>query len=311
MTLDVLIATFERPRTLARALDSLLSAPVPDGLTVHVTVVQNDDSAATAAVLEEFVSRHPGRVTHLREPRRGKSHAINRAICSTRGDLVGIIDDDEEIDTGWYAAVAQAFAAPHVDFVGGPCLPRWGAVPPVWLPLAWRGVIGFVDDGADVMVFGQDAPGILMGGNAVIRRTVLARVGDYSPLLGPHDARRLFTCEDEELYLRLLAAGAHGLYVPAMKIYHYVPPQRLTKRYYRRWSFWHGVSRSVLDRMRPLPVARIARVPRYLLGSGARALLHATGVSQRDASTRFAGQLAVLNVIGFLYGRIRYRREVE
>jgi cellulose synthase/poly-beta-1,6-N-acetylglucosamine synthase-like glycosyltransferase len=250
-------------------------------------------------------------VSLLVEPASGKSNALNTGIRLTDGDLVGVIDDDEEIESGWYEAVAEAFADRRVDFIGGPCLPRWGAVPPAWLPRSWMGVIGFVDDGDQVMVFGGTAPGILMGGNAVIRRQMLLRVGLYCPRLGPSGDHRLFLCEDEDLYVRLLQAGARGLYVPRLCIYHFVPSERLTKAYYRRWSFWHGVSRSVLDRMRPLPVARIGRVPRYLFGAAARAFVDGVRLMRRDRAARVSGELALLHLLGFVYGSYWYRRETE
>ena len=295
---------------LARALESLLEAPVPIGLTVRVTVIDNDHSDATRHVIERVLPRFHGRLAHVTELRRGKSHALNTGIRHTNGDLIGVIDDDEEIDKEWYAQIAHAFRDERVGFIGGPCLPRWGAAPPAWLPPTYGGVIGYVDDGDRVMVFGKDAPGILMGGNAVIRRRVLERAGPYAPELGPTGDRRLMSGEDEELFGRLLRADALGLYVPGLKIYHYVPPERLTKRYYRRWCFWHGVSSSVIERLRPSPVRRVGRIPRYLLGSAARSLVQmAANARAVDASRRFASELTMWRLAGFVYGAYWYRSE--
>jgi glucosyl-dolichyl phosphate glucuronosyltransferase len=304
LTLDVLIPTFERPDMLARTLASLVAAPMPEGLVARVMVIQNDTSDATNAVVERFASAHPQRIRFMRERRRGKSRAVNAALAVTDGELVGIIDDDEEIDGGWYTAVANAFRDEKVAFIGGPCTPRWGAVPPGWLPTRWQGVIGFVDDGDRVRVFGEDASGILMGGNAVIRRAVLDRAGWYSPLLGPQADQRLLSGEDEDLFRRLLRVGAYGLYVPALKIYHYVPPARLTKKYYRRWSFWNGVSRSIIDRARPLPVRRFGRVPRFLVGAALRGIVRSTPTD--DPGVRFSEELDLWHLLGFVYGSYLY-----
>jgi glycosyltransferase involved in cell wall biosynthesis len=304
MKLDVLIATCERPALLSRALDSLLSAPVPAGLAVHVTVIQNDTEHATRTVITRFEALFAGRLHHLYVPAPGKSHALNAAIHATSGDLVGFIDDDEEIDPGWYAQVLQAFRNEGVDFIGGPCLPRWAAAPPDWMPRSYRGVIGHVDDGDEVMVFGKDAPGILVGGNAVVRRRVVARAGDFLPALGPRRELRLLSGEDEDFYARLLEMGAHGLYIPRLKIHHYVPAARLTKKYYRRWCFWNGVSRSVIESQRPSRVVRVGKVPRYLYGSALRGLLRVLNPFHRplDPSARFGAELAIWHLLGFVYG---------
>jgi glucosyl-dolichyl phosphate glucuronosyltransferase len=313
MRLDVLIATCERPQLLLRTLDSLLSAPPPTGLEVHVTVVHNDTTTATRGVVEQFEGLFEGRLHYVHERRRGKSYALNTGIHATSGDLIGFIDDDEEVEPGWYAQILHAFRDERVDFIGGPCLPRWGAVPPGWMPSSYRGVIGYVDDGDRVMVFGKDAPGILMGGNAVVRRRVLSRSGEFLPALGPRPDRRMLSGEDEDFYARLLDVGAHGLYIPGLKIYHYVPPERLTKQYYRRWCFWNGVSRSVIDSYRPSRVIRVGKVPRYLYGSAMRGAMRVIQSfrGRLDPSSRFAAELAVWHFLGFLYGSYFHRSDVE
>src|SRR6266542_1775781 len=76
-----------------------------------------------------------------------------------------------------------------------------------------------------------------MGGNAVFTREVLQRVGPYSTSLG-RSGTRLLSCEDEDMYQRLRAAGARGLYLPQLIVYHFIPRERLTKSYHRSWCFW-------------------------------------------------------------------------
>ena len=48
--------------------------------------------------------------------------------------------------------------------------------------------------------------------------------------------------------MRARAAGARGFYVPEMIVHHLVPRERLTKQYFRRWLYWHGISRAMLYR---------------------------------------------------------------
>ena len=48
--------------------------------------------------------------------------------------------------------------------------------------------------------------------------------------------------------MRARVAGFRGVYVPAMQVHHHVPSARLTRRYFRRWWFWKGVSRAALER---------------------------------------------------------------
>jgi len=111
------------------------------------------------------------------------------------------------------------------------------------------------------------------------------------------------------MFNRLLAAGANGFYRPDLVILHYVPPDRLTKRYFRRWSFWHGVSLGVLDRRQPAPVPYLLGVPRYMFGVAVRSALDAARrVFRRgEPAQTFKNELAWWDLIGFAYGKHVYR----
>ena len=59
VTLDVLIPTRNRARQLARAIESLLAAPVPDGLAVTIVPIDNGSSDGTGALLEWLRALRP------------------------------------------------------------------------------------------------------------------------------------------------------------------------------------------------------------------------------------------------------------
>lgn len=310
MRLDVIIPTYNRCDLLPRTLESLRVAEVPPGLDVGVTVVDNNSRDRTRETVEDWKPKFDGRLTYVFESaRQGRSAAVNAGVKATNGDLIGIIDDDEEVDRGWFTCVHRAFADPKVDYIGGPCVPQWGAKPPSWLPANYNGVIGWVDGGDKIISF-DEYSGILMGGNAVLRRALVEKVGMYSPDLGRTD-KALLSCEDEDLYRRLQAAGARGFYRPDLIIHHYVPQERLTKKYFRRWCFWRGVSRGIIDRKHPAEVVYAAGVPRFLIGQAARGSLRKLRASLRangyDAAKSFSDELAMWDLAGFFYGKHLYR----
>jgi glucosyl-dolichyl phosphate glucuronosyltransferase len=293
---------------LERTLDSLMAAAVPQALSVRVTVVDNNSKDQTRQLVEQQAERFQGRLGYVFEGRQGRSWALNAGIAATTGDLVGMIDDDEEIDSQWYSRLYSAFSEGGIDFIGGPYVPRWGAEPPVWLPRNYLGVIGWIDGGDKVRRYDESYAGILMGGNAVLTRSILEKVGPYMTSLGRND-KHLLAGEDDDMYRRLIGAGARGFYLPDLIIYHYIPPERLTKRYFRRWCFWRGVSSAVIDRERRLPVAYFGGVPRYLYGQAARGLVGMTRLALKagNPAQRFANELAVWDLAGFFYGKHFYR----
>ena len=98
MKLDVVVPTFNRASGLKQTLDSLLAAGIPGGMQVLITVVDNNSRDDTRAVVEDYALRFPGRVSYIFEKNQGRSFALNAGIAATSNELVGMIDDDEEID---------------------------------------------------------------------------------------------------------------------------------------------------------------------------------------------------------------------
>lgn len=308
MRLDVIVPTLNRASFVERTVRSLLEAEVPPGLDVLITVVDNHCTDDTPAVVERLRAAHPDRIAYVRERRRGKSRALNSGIARTRGDLVGMVDDDEEVHRGWFAVIAEAFRDDSIEFIGGPYIARWPCEPPAWLPLDYLAVNGAVDSGSEPADYGADFPGILKGGNAVIRRRTLERVGPYIEWLGPAGDARLLSCEDEEMYHRLLKARARGRYFPSLIVYHHVFPERVTKAYYRRWCFWRGVSRGLMDRLHPSPVPYLAGVPRYLYGRAGRGVVNmAAGLVRSNGHDRlFSEELSLWDLAGYFHGKHLY-----
>ena len=306
MQLDVVIPTYNRGALLKQAIDSLLRARVPAELSVKIIAVDNNSNDNTKAVISELAETSNGRVSYVFEKQQGRSPALNAGIAAATGDLIGFIDDDEEIDEAWYETILSAFKNNQVDFIGGPYVPRFEGDVPEWLPKDHTAVVGIVDGGDKVVPFDESYPGMLMGGNAVFRRQVLERVGSYSTALG-RSGTRLLSCEDEDMYQRLRAAGARGLYLPQLIVYHFIPRERLTKRYHRSWCFWQSVSSAVLDRIRPKPVAYVWGVPRYFYGRALRGMLRLANLSNREPASRFSNELSLWELAGFFYGKHFYR----
>jgi hypothetical protein len=178
-------------------------------------------------------------------------------------------------------------------------------LPPKWL-MRHSGVIAF-NLGPERRSYGADTT--LPGGNAVMRRSTLKKLMPYSTDLGPHGDDYLAD-EDTDMYLRLMASGAKGLYLPDLVVYHYIHPERLTKHYYRHWCFRRGVSSGILDRKHRKKVPYFLGVPRYLIGQAARAslqILRSVTKVNRDPSEKFSSELSFWDLAGFFYGKHFYR----
>jgi glycosyltransferase involved in cell wall biosynthesis len=307
MRLDVILPTYNRHQFLKLTLASLLAAEVPDDLIVSVTVVDNNSTDATREAVEAYQPQFGGRLHYVFEKKQGRSHALNAGIAATSGDLIGMVDDDEQVDSCWFRVISQMFSKRDLDFIGGPYVPNWGGAKPLWMPPNHAGVIGLVDAGA-LHAYGT-SNAELMGGNAVVTRAMLKKVGPYSTDLGRKGNRPLAD-EDTDMYRRLLAAGAKGMYVPELIIYHYIHPDRLTKKYFRAWHFWRGVSSGVMDRRQPQATPYLLGIPRFLFGRVGRGLGRISGRILRPknrAPEIFAYELQIWDLAGFFYGKHWYK----
>jgi glycosyltransferase involved in cell wall biosynthesis len=296
MNLDVVIPSYNRATLLIKTLESLFRAIPPPDLQVSVAVVDNNSKDETP----EVIRRYPARYVFEQNP--GRSHALNAGITQTSGDLVAMIDDDEEIASSWYTKIADSFRLPGLDFIGGPYLPKFEIPPPKWLTGNLRGAVGWMDFGNTAQPYGHEFPGLLLGGNVVIKRAMLDRVGLYNTSIG-RTGKRLMTGEDDDMYARLLKAGARGMYCPDLVVHHWIPATRLSKRYLRKWTFWAGVSEGIRERLNRSAVPTILSIPRYRLGKVSRVPLNVL----LEPGTKFNQELAFWSLSGFVYGRFCYK----
>jgi glucosyl-dolichyl phosphate glucuronosyltransferase len=305
MDLDLIIPTHNREHLLDECLKSVLRASRPAELNLTVVVVDNNSSDKTRAVVEPYLRQSDVRFRYLFVSQPGKSAALNTALEQTDGELVGLIDDDEQLDPEWFQVACREFSSdPTLEYIGGPCHPNWEIAPPEWLPSAWPGVIGVVLR-PERAVFSAQFNGMLMGGNTVVRRTTLQKVLPYPLELG-RIGGKIRGGMDEIIYHRLLKIGAIGVVVPDLIIYHWIPASRLTRRYYRKWALGRGVGVGFQFRERGFPEPGLLGIPRYKLGDAARGLR--SMLVAHSAEERFAAQLAVLDCLGTLYGRLLYAR---
>jgi glycosyltransferase involved in cell wall biosynthesis len=308
MTLDIVIPTHNRAELLSRLLSSIRAARIPDGMSVRTIIVDNNSKDATRAVIKQTQTVWPGSLEYRFEPIQSKSVALNLGLSIVHADVVGMLDDDEEIHPEWIAVVGRMFEDPTVDFISGPYLPRWGAPAPAWLPRGFPAVIGWMEEGSRTLEYGRHYNGVMMGGNAVVRTAIGRSVGWYDTSLGRIGSRA--GSEDVDFFERLLRAGCKGYYVPELAIYHYIPAYRLTKRYHREWCFHRSVAQAELDALRRQPVTYLLGIPRYMIGTAVRsfgALAKAIARREWNSSAAFARELTLWELMGFAAGKIKRR----
>ena len=241
---SVVIITHNRAEHLERSIASVL-AQDSAGVPYELIVIDNASRDLTREVVDAKTRDFPN-LKYVLEPRLGESHARNTGFQTAQCSLVAYLDDDAIANPGWLKQIPIAFAEAGADVacVTGRVDPIWGAPRPPWLHDDLLPLISAVD--------WSPAPGRLtdrqwpIGANVAFRREALYRVGGFSTKLGRRGPSLLSNAEIL-LYLQLTAHGYSSYYDPKLAVRHFVAPERLDKRWFRRRAYWQGVSDVILD----------------------------------------------------------------
>ena len=281
MDVSVIVPTFNRSTSVRALLDDLSAQQAPD-LAWEALIVDNGSSDDTHAVVEAKV-RTDRRFRYIHEPRPGASHARNSGIAAASAPILAFIDDDVRPRCDWIAAIAAAFTAhPEVDCIGGRIEPRWPRTPPRWLtPAHWAPLALQFGRGNSRYLDRDHASACLVTANFACRAAVFREIGGFSPAF--------MRDEDREFNLRMWRAGKRGMYLDTVGAYAEVQPERLEKRYHRRWYHVTGASHA---RLRYRDIIDIDGRIDDTLSSRAHAFLGVPGFLYREMLLHVRGWIA-------------------
>ena len=298
--LTIAICTRNRPLELVRAMHSIVDvcgASANIELLVVDNAPQNDEN-------ERAMKAFPG-VRYVVEPRPGLSFARNRAIKEATGAFIAYIDDDAVLDRCWLAGFYEAHAEnPDAVAFSGPILPFELETEAQVILEARSGVsrafrkIRYNShlDGSPYYPCGASCLGT--GGNMVFRRDVLLDLGGFDEALGSGMPAQ--SCEDLDIFLRVIRAGHTTVHEPQMAIFHQNKrDMESLRRQVRGWAVGtvaYMLKAYASDRdLRP-------KIAMYLCNLGAR---KAGGIAASLLGTRsyqWPVKLAIAEFAGFVEG---------
>jgi glycosyltransferase involved in cell wall biosynthesis len=321
---SVVIPTYNRADLLGETIDRLGSIRPKFAGAWEVVVVDNNSTDATGRVVHTRQQHFPVPLRYLFETRQGRSHALNAGIAATSSEVLVFIDDDVVVDDEWFDEATAPLLDPEsgVDYTGGPVRPIWEAPRPAWLPAdksdIW-GTIAILDYGAEPFVF-EERRRVPLGANMAVRRSLVQKIGGFSPRLGRSGGTHLLGQEVPEFLSRSRNAGGRGLYVPDMVVNHHVPARRLTKTYFRRWWYGKGLSRAELDRLQPVTELgvdltrsrHLSGVPLFMLRTALSNASHwVTATLRFDHEEQFRHEMMLCYFAGYVVARQREGRTLR
>jgi len=320
MKFSVVIATYNRAEELAKTLQSLSALKTTD--LWEVIVVDNNSSDDTRSIVLEAANAFPVELLYIFEKEQGRSAALNAGIRMARGEIIVVTDDDVRVEPDWLTHAAAGLEGLNCDYLGGKALPIWSGPRPTWLPNRggkhWA-VIALLDYGPQPIELGDRVP---LGVNMAFRRDAFTRAGFFDNSVG-RKAGTLLGQEVREWCQRARAADLRGFYSPDLVVHHVIPVDRLSKKYFRRWFYWHGISRAILyetkgsDMESPertsldfSKVPHIVGVPRYLFRTCLRSFLSMlSSFIRQDAVASFEHELWIWFFAGIVKQRWKNRHK--
>ncbi len=198
--LSVVTATLNRCAHLERAIQSVIAQGLDD--VEHIVI----DGRSTDGTME-MLKRYPHLVVKS-EADSGLYEAWNKGIRCASGDVICILNSDDEIPIGAFARVREAFAAtPHADLVSG-------AVELLEINEAGVAQASTIDAAPILALREQDiGPGIPITNGRYLSRLLLQRVGFFD--------ERYRLVSDRDYLLRVLMTKPVNVCVEAT-LYRYL-----------------------------------------------------------------------------------------
>ena len=308
MKVSIILCTYNRYRSLAKALESVAASELPSSAGWEVLVVDNNSRDQTREVVEGFSARYPGVFRYVFEARQGKSYALNSGVREAHGEILAFMDDDVTVEPTWLQALIAPLHDGEWAGSGGRILPEKGFSPPRWLalkgPYAMGGILALLDLGDKPRQF--ELPPY--GTNMAFRKEMFEKYGGFRTDLGPTPGSEIRS-EDTEFGRRLMLAGERLRYEPSAVVYHEMPQHRLRKEYFLRWWFDWGRAETRTRKKRP----DVWGIPRDYISISNRVLNHLPQRVWRwlwasDPQMRFCNKCWVWVLAGEIveiYGRSR------
>lgn len=263
MEISIIICTYNRAESLRRTLASIAEMVIGGNPGWEVIIVDNNSSDHTKSVAYQFMSGSLPNARYVFEPDQGLSHARNKGIHVAKGKIISFLDDDVIVDGNWLMSVAHGFELYDPMVLGGRVLPLIEGGLPSWFP-ANHNPLGAFDLGTSIIV-SDSAPGgvIGIGANMSFKKQVFERYGLFDPALG-RVGTKLVMGEETELCRRIQNNGHNCIYYPDALVHHCVLPERLTKKYLRKWYFYMGQWYAFADEKDWAKGILILGVPRWM-----------------------------------------------
>ncbi len=226
---SIVIPTYRRPEALRRAVASCLTQRGA-GQEWEIVVVDNNPDGSARVVVEDMAAHITVPIRYVWETRPGISHARNAGVAASAGRYLIFLDDDEEAEPGWLAALLDTARDYGADVVVGVVR---ASFPPGCHPGEPYPSSQFTRDLG--LTTGAPISWLAGIGNVLLRReTCIEGPEPFDPRFG------LIGGEDALLMWQIERRGRKLVWCAEAIVFETVPENRLEPRFLLRRAFIRG-----------------------------------------------------------------------
>jgi glycosyltransferase involved in cell wall biosynthesis len=242
LTISVVVCAYTEDRweELVKTVESVQRQTI----SPHELIVVIDHNPALLVLAQRMLS---GVVLLENWEQQGLSGARNSGTAVATGEVIAFIDDDAIAAPDWLMQLTKGYQDARVLGTGGAIIPMWLNGAPRWFPEEFHWVVGCTYRGLPRT---SSPVRNIIGCNMSFRREVLKTIRGFRPEVGRIGIRPM-GCEETELCIRVMQRWPQGvlLYQPRSWVYHRVPPNRASWRYFRQRCYAEGLSKAQVARL--------------------------------------------------------------
>lgn len=187
------------------------------------------------------------KIQYVFEERQGIAIARNRGAREVDTEYFLYLDDDAVAAPDWLASFDSFNIGTEqkYDCVAGFVSLDWGGGSrPDWLPSKYEPLFSGYDLGPAVLDLTEN--NYLLTVNVAFKRSAFFDLNGFREDLG-RSGSSLISGEDVDMLHRLLRAGHRAVYLPSMRVSHFVDRTRQKRRWLMKRLFWDGATQPYLD----------------------------------------------------------------
>lgn len=226
MLFSVVICSYNRLDHVLASVESAVHQTLAP-TDYEVIVVDNASTDGTAEAIEKLINQYPN-LRYIYEERLGLATARNTGWQAAQGTYVAFLDDDAKAESNWLETAKGLIERNPTNLrcVGGPIHPFYTSPKPDW----WLDKYEIRTRG-DVQRHLRKGE-FFSGSNMIWLREALEKYGGFESSAGMK-GNQLGMGEETGLFRRVWEGEESPvfLYSPDLRVYHWVPPEKMTMRY--------------------------------------------------------------------------------